>query len=476
MEQLPASAPSSAPVEGDALFKDFERHEEEALGAAKARVEELARRARQLLEEHPARLREQLAELQGRIRTGQAECDRRAEMLRATLAAGKVRQEEFRALLVNLEMEYAARCRTAEHGTQLVSEELRSFLNKATAEVSNLCERLRETLESQRGARPRLVEVFRVHEAKARRTEERLHHAIGVLRHVHHRLQTLLAERAASRTAGEEGRHALSELETKLRDLADEAARHREHVGDWPAAEAQALKERPVVPDPENAKLKERLAEALAARDLAEEHAKQAEKGVAGMLSKIAHAEAQMGSDAKPLADLRERVQEALAARDAAQSLADLAAGGLQHLLASAAEHQEKVIIKDRELATVRAEAERARKEAQEAMTRQDGERLKEIFALRAKVEALESRLKAPPAPAVAPPAPAKAPPPAPPAAEPVKLTVAPPKRPDDSTQPVAPLKTPESDRTIRVDPKTASSPAPAEEPRKPRKPAWPID
>ncbi|MBI4422793.1 MAG: hypothetical protein HY554_03650 [Elusimicrobia bacterium] len=324
---------------------------EEALAEARAeleRIQGLARSAVERVEGQRDAALEKLEQAVAERHEAQAE----AKRLGGELAAAT---ETAAALSIRLEALVAGAARGTEAADRAAERKAAEAARRAQEELQELRERLRGAQAEAENLR----EGFQAAESLAAATAD-----------------------AASKTQ--------AELEKAQREL--EATRARLAQAETPPP-APA---KPPGPASTEQRLHERLQEAMAARDTADEQARQAESGLAALLSKIAEAEERVGdADAGDRAELRERIEEAKAERDSARALADLAAAGIKRLLAIVAEHHERAIEKERECAALRQEAERARKSWEETMTRQDAARLDEIFKLRSQVSQLEASTRA---------------------------------------------------------------------------------
>jgi len=127
----------------------------------------------------PEGIAKELGDLRSRVAEARAQFDSSAEGVREKLVSGQMSEDEFRARLVMLEMEYSSRTRLAEDGLQILSEKLEDHASDGRAWVQSVIDDVRDAL--------RLNERREKGEADAAASErERLladtEHLVGQLR------------------------------------------------------------------------------------------------------------------------------------------------------------------------------------------------------------------------------------------------------------------------------------------------------
>lgn len=267
---LPPDIEASHPA-----LDEFQREEEKAQQALDRRIGEVEAR---LVEESsdPARgLALQLADLDRRLAESKAESESRAGTVRAKLSAGPVSQEEFRAQLVMLDMEYASRLRLAEEGLRLLSGGLEQALEAGRSRIRVLVGELRDALRLQvNPSRKALAGAMAQREDQLREKALALEKARGEAEEARCRLRAAEKDRESSeayqRTVFEarlqESSQAAAEAARRLKDREAESGALEAELAAQRASSAafsRRLEESERAAgrlDAENRELKERLA------------------------------------------------------------------------------------------------------------------------------------------------------------------------------------------------------------------------
>jgi hypothetical protein len=199
----------------DELLRAFELEEERTLAALEARLAQAETRIVTEAEGLPVQLEARIGDLLGRLSDAKAEGERRAEEFRQKLlAAGAVSEDEFRARLVMLEMEYSSRLRLAEEGLHLLAEGLRAALESTRDKPRQLIEEVRGCLRLEVSpSRARVAQELRAQAARVRELEG----AAGTIRALEEKAAVLEGRLQESLAAG-------MEKETELQERRGEAA------------------------------------------------------------------------------------------------------------------------------------------------------------------------------------------------------------------------------------------------------------
>ncbi|PCI36242.1 MAG: hypothetical protein COB53_10230 [Elusimicrobia bacterium] len=125
------------------LLKRFEESEKDAIEGVMRRIGKTEAKIAQAVGKIPRSLSKELDSLRGRFEDARRSADDRVEEFRGRLIDGPLSEEELRARLVMLEMEYASRVQLAEQGFDLLAERLEDYVASGRNWLSDVCDQVR---------------------------------------------------------------------------------------------------------------------------------------------------------------------------------------------------------------------------------------------------------------------------------------------------------------------------------------------
>ncbi|OIO04548.1 MAG: hypothetical protein AUJ52_15195 [Elusimicrobia bacterium CG1_02_63_36] len=128
------------------LLKRFERSEQAAIESALRRIGRAEARIVETAGKIPASLSRELDSIRARLDDARRSAESRVEEFRAKLIEGPLTEEELRARLVMLEMEYASRVKLAEQGFDLLAERFENHVATGRNWISDVCDQAREAV------------------------------------------------------------------------------------------------------------------------------------------------------------------------------------------------------------------------------------------------------------------------------------------------------------------------------------------
>lgn len=155
------------------LLKRFERSEQAAIEAVLRRIGRAQARIAETAGKIPASLARELDSIRARLDEARRSAEARVEEFRAKLIEGPLTEEELRARLVMLEMEYASRVKLAEQGFDLLAERFENHVATGRHWISDVCDEVREAVRLDvKPVRARLGEAL-VERSRALAARER---------------------------------------------------------------------------------------------------------------------------------------------------------------------------------------------------------------------------------------------------------------------------------------------------------------
>jgi chromosome segregation ATPase len=269
----------------DPILRELERVDQEALEKLRARMAALENKALEQAHSSFARYERQFEDLLQRMSDAKQAFEESSDELRGKLVEGPVNDDELRARLVILDMEYGSRMRLAEEGFRLLRKSFEDHLDgervRARGFADDARDALRERVHLGRGKilevfskRDELVSETRGELARLRLELDKARRKVGeggpteLFERKHFEQMLEERDRQLDKTRG-----TMQQLEAKLENLARQATRStqaEQKISELRAALKKATAVSPKAADDARDKLRERLGEALAARAQAE--------------------------------------------------------------------------------------------------------------------------------------------------------------------------------------------------------------
>lgn len=330
-------------------------------------------RSSSALERFAHRFSVQLEDLSRRLKEAGDRSESGARRLEIRLKGGAFSEDDLRARLAILDMEYASRARLAEEGLRVLEEDFRRHLEGERRRLEGLLEDLLETADAAlESAAPGWKAPPLAPGGRPGPELERL------LRESERTVSELRGELASARAAAEEAER----LRRSVEDLEDWLGKAKE--GESRArAEAQRL----------GRELEQAREESRKARE------EGAPKGLPEQMRK------RLDSIREELDGLRRRLREVGSERDGARLEAERLRGELKRLQERASgssspgieelkrDYEERLANAAGQINTLRIMLDEKEKGWEDTTSRQDARRLQEIFLLRAQIQELKWRL-----------------------------------------------------------------------------------
>ncbi len=155
------------------LLKRFEAAEQDAIEGVMRRIGKTEAKIAENVGKIPRSLSKELDAIRGRLENARRTTEDRIEEFRSKLIDGPLREEELRARLVMLEMEYASRVRLAEQGFDLLADRFEDHVASGRNWLSDICDQVRSAVRLEvKPVRAQLGEAL-VSRARALAARER---------------------------------------------------------------------------------------------------------------------------------------------------------------------------------------------------------------------------------------------------------------------------------------------------------------
>jgi DNA repair exonuclease SbcCD ATPase subunit len=246
------------------LLKRFDEAEREAIESVMRRIGKAEAKLAASVDKVPVSLGRELESIRERLDSARRSAEDRVEEFRAKLIEGPLTEEELRARIVILEMEYASRVRLAEQGFDLLAERFEDHVSTGRHWLSDVCDQVRQAVRLDvKPVRARIGEAL-VERARALAERERELEELRRLRgetaplakrveELELRNRELEAALAEARAEADRDAEANLDLETRSVELNRELARFKR--------ENEALNERLARIESESDELLEQLRE-----------------------------------------------------------------------------------------------------------------------------------------------------------------------------------------------------------------------
>lgn len=231
------------------LLREFELGEAQAVSALDSRLTQIETQTLALAEGLPGQFEARMNDLLRRLTEAKAEGEQRAEDFRRKLLTAAVSEDEFRARLVMLDMEYASRLRLAEEGLGLLAESVRTGLKVSREGAKQLIDEVRDSIRLQVSpSRGRIAQELRVKAERVAELEKAVapvREAEAVRRSLEESVQALesrLREAAASGAQKETESQELKGEAAELRSLLEAERAERKQEGESATREKDELR------------------------------------------------------------------------------------------------------------------------------------------------------------------------------------------------------------------------------------------
>ncbi len=320
---------SSANPANDPLGRELDKVDAEALERLHTRLLGLERESFEVAERSYQRYEKRFEDLLSRMSAAKRGFDGSVDDLREKLVAGPVNEDELRARLVMLDMEYGSRLRLAEEGFRLLKTSFDEHLNEERLRSRNLADDARDALrERVQLGRGKILEVFENRDKLVRESRqelERLRKELDDMRRgagivefapsdseARRGLEQALRERDEALAKTKESLKALQERAAELERAASEAGTLKDSVAKLEEALREARRQSSAEAAPlELEGLRERLKESVVAKAEALGAANKLRALLNEAEQRISEREAEIGTLSRANEDLLRRLEEA---------------------------------------------------------------------------------------------------------------------------------------------------------------------